>query len=509
MSTPEKNQETTPETPVPYETITEKEARFEAFRQRSGLILAPLVFAVLWFLPLSKLSPEAHKLAAVLGLVVTLWITEALPLAVTGLLAPTLVIGLGIAPAKQAFESFADPIMFLFIGAFILTRAIYLHGLDRRFAYWILTNPWVGERPSRILFAYGFVCCFISMWISNTATAAMMFPIGIAIISTLRKESNNRLNNSYASAIMLMCAFAASIGGLATPVGTPTNLIGLGFIDKQLHRQIFFFEWMAFAMPIVIGLFLLLFGYLNFLCPSGITTLSGVRARFQEERQRLGPLSAGERNTMIAFGITVLLWITPGILALTKGETHPWTVAYGKHVPESVAALVGACLLFLLPTNWKEQEYTITVKQAVEIDWGVMALYGGGIALGQLVFSTKLAETIGTTLTGFIPSQGGWLIAIASGVATLVSELTSNVSSANMVVPVVIALAGPSGLQASVAATMASSLGFMLPISTPTNAIVYSSGYVRLRDMVKYGILLDILGFLVIVFGTLLLVPTR
>lgn len=504
---------TQPESPLKRDTIqmtvTELESQFESLRQRSGLVLGPLVFFSLWFLPMSRLSPEAHRLAAILGLVVVLWITEALPLAVTGLLGPTLVIALGVAPAAQAFGPFADPIMFLFLGAFILSRSIYLHGLDRRFAYWVLTNPLVGERPSRILFAYGGICCVISMWISNTATAAMMFPIGVAIIRTLRDVKKDAVTDAYACAVMLMCAFSASVGGLATPVGTPTNLIGLGFIERQLGRRVPFFEWMTFAIPIVVVMYLALFFYLNWLCPPGVKNLPGIRERFLSERQQLGRLTPGERNTLIAFGITVVLWITPGILALTIGDADPVAKIYSQRVPESVAALIGACLLFLLPTNWKQQEFTLSVKQAFEIDWGVMALYGGGITLGQLAFSTKLAESIGASLTGIIPSGGAGLIAVSSTVAVLVSELTSNVSSANMVVPVVIALGGKAGFQAAIAASMASSLGFMLPISTPTNAIVYSSGYVPLRSMMKYGILLDVIGFIVIVLGTLLLVPAH
>ncbi|KAF0236257.1 MAG: anion transporter, partial [bacterium] len=494
---------------LPKEALTQVEERFEQARKLVGWVIAPLLFFALLFIPIPSLSPAAHKLAAVMGLVGVLWITEALPLAVTGLLAPTLVIILGIAPANQAFAAFADPIMFLFLGAFITTKAICLYGLDRRFAYLVLTNPLIGESPSRILFAYGGVCCLISMWISNTATAAMMFPIGIAIIRTLRSIKGDAIGQAYPCAIMLICAFAASVGGLATPVGTPTNLIGLGFIEKQLLRKITFFEWMSFALPIVIFMYLLLFLYLNLLCSPSIKKLSGVRTLFLAEKEKLGKLSRGEINVMIAFGVMVSLWITPGVLAIVLGDSHPITTNFSKHVPESVAALVGACLLFLLPINWKKQEFTISVKQALEIDWAVMALYGGGILLGQLAFSTKLAETIGVTLSNFIPTSGTGLIATTSIIAVMVSELTSNVSSANMVVPVVIAIAGAGGLQSAIAATMASSLGFMLPISTPTNAIVYSSGYVPISSMVKYGILLDVLGFIVILLGTILLVPVK
>jgi sodium-dependent dicarboxylate transporter 2/3/5 len=489
--------------------ISAAEARFEIWRQRAGFFLAPIIFAALFFWPMPDLSPAAHKLAAVMGLVMCLWITEAIPLAVTGLLGPTLVILLGIAPASKAFAPFADPIMFLFVGAFVLARAINLHGLDRRFAYFVLSHRWVGESPSRILFAYGAVTCVISMWISNTATVAMMFPIGLAMITTMQRLNPEAVSGKYASAMMLICAFAGSVGGLATPVGTPTNLIGLGFIEKQLGRQVPFFEWMRFGVPIVILLYLILFSYLNFLCPAGIKKLSGVREALVGERRKIGKLSKGERNTLIAWSLTVVLWMMPGILALIYGENDPSTKDFSKYVPESVAALIGAFLLFLLPINLKQRQFTISLKAALEIDWAVLALYGGGIALGQMVFETRLAEALGKGAAQWIPSASYGLIAVAAMMATLTSELTSNIASVNMVTPLVIAMAGQNGLPVALAATMAATLGFMLPISTPTNAIVYSSGLIPLPRMMKYGILLDVLGFIVIVLGTLLLVPAK
>jgi sodium-dependent dicarboxylate transporter 2/3/5 len=491
------------------EVLSKGEERFENARRKTGWIVSPLLFFLVLFIPFPGLSPEAHKLAAVMSLVMVLWITEALPLAITGLLGPTLVIALGIAPAPKAFAPFADPIMFLFLGAFVLARAISVHGLDKRFAYRILSLRWVGESPGRILFSYGAVCCFISMWISNTATVAMMFPIGAAIISTLRKTNGNSVSASYAAAMMLICAFAASIGGLATPVGTPTNLIGLGFIERQLGRHVAFIEWMSFGVPIVITLFLLLFLYLYHLCPAGIKKFNGIRDLLLHEHSRLGAITSGERNTLIAFTVTIILWLMPGILTLSFGDGHPLTTSFTRHLPESVSAIIGACLLFLIPVNWKKREFTIDIKTALQIDWGVMAFYGGGIALGQMAFETKLAESAGTSLAGLLPSASSMSIPVFSTIAVLVSEFTSNVASASMVVPVIILLGGTAGLQPALAATMACSLGFMLPISTPTNAIVYSSGYVRLTDMIKYGVLLDIIGIIIIFIGTILFVPTH
>jgi sodium-dependent dicarboxylate transporter 2/3/5 len=491
------------------ETISRIEERFEILRRRSGLVIAPIVFLAIYSKPIPILTDQTHALAAVVGLIVVLWLTEALPLYITGLLVPVLLILLGITTAQKAFAPFADPVMFLFLGAFVLARAIQMHGLDKRFAYSVLSMKLVGGNPSRIMFAYGAVCCIISMWISNTATTAMMFPIGLAIISMLYTKEGNRERERYATGMMLMCAFASSIGGLATPVGTPTNLIGLGFIERQLGRHIAFFEWMTFAVPIVIVMFLFLFFYLNLFCGMGKKRIEGLSELLAKEQQKLGPFSLAERNTLLAFAVTVLLWVLPGVFAVVLGDTHPVTIGYSRQVPESVAALLGAVLLFFLPSKnepGEKREYVITMSHAVQIDWGVLALYGGGITLGHIIFETKLAETFGSQLIGIIPSEGVGLIAASSFIATFTSELTSNVSSANMIVPLVIVLAQQTGIQAAVAATMASSLGFMLPISTPTNAIVYSSGYVPLSRMVRYGFILDIAGFIIIVGGTMLLV---
>jgi sodium-dependent dicarboxylate transporter 2/3/5 len=492
----------------PLISMTKGEERFEALRRTSGFFLAPAVFLAILLYPFESLSPEAHKLSAIIGCTLVLWITEALPLPVTGVLGPTLAVLLGVAPASKAFGPFADPIMFLFLGAFILARAINLHGLDKRLAYRVLTWKWVGESPSRILFAYGAVCCCISMWISNTATTAMMFPIGLAIIHTLRSNGHN-VSDTYASAMMLLCAFAASIGGLATPVGTPPNLIGIGFIERQLGRHVEFAEWMSFGVPIVFVLFSLTFLYLNFFCPAGITRLTGIQQLLAQRYRELGKISRAEKNTIIAFGLTVFLWIAPGILAVVAGEQNEITRAYSQFIPESVAALIGAGLLFVLPLDWKEHTFTIDLTSALEIDWGVLALYGGGIALGQLAFETKLAEAFGKGMSELLPLQGAGLIFLMILISTLTSELTSNTASANMIVPVVILLSGVSPLKAALAATMAASLGFMLPISTPTNAIVYSSGYIPLPRMIKYGALLDVLGILVIFLAALFLLPAQ
>jgi sodium-dependent dicarboxylate transporter 2/3/5 len=496
----------------PVEQISEAEERFERWRRVAGFVLAPAAFVALLVLPLPGLKPEAHRLAAVMASVVVLWITEALPLPVTALVGAAACVVLRVAPAKDVFAPFADPLMFLFIGSFILARAIFLHHLDRRLAFGVLSIKWVGARPSRILFAFGAVTAFISAWISNTATTAMMFAIAMAILAFLfdqERAGGQRVSRQYATALMLMTSFAASIGGLATPIGTPPNVIGLGFIRQLVGVEFSFFKWTIIGAPVVVVLFIWLFFYLNWLSPAGVREIEGSREMLRRERERLGAWTRGQKSTLTAFAVTVTLWVVPGLIALFAGDRSAVYQSVNRSVPEAVAAVVGASLLFLLPGD--EGARAITWEEAVKIDWGVVLLYGGGFALGVLSFQTGLAEAVGRGMTGLLPVNGGTGLLFASVVvAVVVSEATSNTASANMVVPVVIAIARAQGadpLEPALGATMGASLGFMLPVSTPCNAIVYGSGYVPLSRMIRYGILLDVVGVFVIVTLVRLLVP--
>jgi solute carrier family 13 (sodium-dependent dicarboxylate transporter), member 2/3/5 len=478
-------------------------------RRRAGAVLAPAVFLLLLLLPLSGLTAEAHRLAAVLGAVVVLWVSEALPLSATALLGAAACVVLGVAPAKEVFAPFADPLMFLFIGAFILSRGIFLHHLDRRVAFAVLALPWVGARPGRILFALGAATAAISGWISNTATTAMMFGIGMSIIATLRgSEGGGAIDDRYPSALMLMIAFAASIGGLATPVGTPPNVIGIGFIRSLLGVEIPFFQWALVGVPVAVVLYGLLYAYLRAVAPAGMATLPGSTELIRAEQARLGPWTRGQRSVAIAFGVTVLLWVAPGIAALAAGEGSAAYQLLTRRMPEGVAAITGALLLFVLPG---EDGRAITWDEAMRIDWGVVLLYGGGFALGVLSFETGLADAIGRGFAALVPLEGSFgLLVVSVTMAVLLSETTSNTASANMVVPVVISIARAAGvdpLEPALGATMAASLGFMLPVSTPCNAIVYGSGYIPLGRMIRWGLMLDLLGIVVIIGMVRLLAP--
>jgi sodium-dependent dicarboxylate transporter 2/3/5 len=475
------------------EVLSPAETRFERWRNRAGFFLAPLAFLMIYFAPLN-LKPEAHSLAAVISVVIILWICESLPMPVTALLGAALCVLLKVADARTVFAPFADPLMFLFIGSFILARAIFLHDLDKRFAF-------------------GAVTAFISAWISNTATTAMMFAIGMSIIAFLlkqEKETGIKINRNYATAMMLITSFSASIGGLATPIGTPPNVIGLGFIRQLLGAEISFFKWMMIGVPIVVVLYLFLYFYLNYLAPAGVKEIEGSVEMIAREKTKLGAWTRAQKSTIFAFGVAVALWVFSGLIALFAGDQSAIYKAINSRLPEAVGAIAGAVLLFLLPGN-KAGEKAITWAEAVKIDWGVVLLYGGGFALGVLSFQTGLAEAIGVSLTALLPLNGEFGLLVASViVAVLISETTSNTASANMVVPVVVAIARAQGadpLIPALGATFGASLGFMLPVSTPCNAIVYGSGFVPLMKMVRYGILLDIFGAIVVIVMLSLLAP--
>ena len=493
------------------ETFSPAEELFNRRRRTAGLFLAPTVFLLLLFAPL-ELPLLAHRMAAIMGLVVTLWMTEALPLAVTAILGPCLAVVFGITTGRAALAPFADPIIFLFIGGFILAQAMFVHGVDRRIAYGALALPGVGSSAFRILLVYGAVCTAISMWISNTAATAMMFPIGLSIIAHLSRTSANKAQvRRYALALMLITSFGPSIGGMGTPVGTPPNLIGIGMLQKIVGQEISFFSWMAIGVPIVVMLFLYLVTQFYLSSVRGFEVAEGSTELVHRELERLGGQTIGQRNVLIAFAITILLWIAPGIMAIIGADQSAFARAYAAQMPEGVAAMIGACLLFVLPVNWHERRFTLTWDEAAKIDWGITLLYGGGLALGEMAFSTGLAQAVGEGVTGWLPSQSSFALTLLfTGAAIVVSEAASNTASANMIVPIAIAVSQAAGvrpIEPVLGATLGASMGFMMPVSTAPNAIVYSSGYVPIGQMMRHGLFLDVAAFVIIVSTVTILGP--
>ena len=303
-------------------------------------------------------------------------------------------------------------------------------------------------------------------------------------------------------AMMLMAAFGASVGGIGTPIGTPPNLIGIGMLARITGARITFFQWMLIGLPIVVILFAFLVGYSYWRSLRHLTLEAARTNMIQEELRRLGPMTGGQRNVVIAFATTVILWLIPGVLAIVGLGGSGFGRAFTAAVPESVAAMTGAILLFLLPVSWRARRFTLTWRKRSD-RLGHRPAVRRRARDGGAGVLTGLAESMGRGITSWLPVHTATsLTVVFTAVAILMSEAASNTASANMIVPVAIAVsqaAGVSPIEPALGATLGASMGFMMPISTPPNAIVYSSGYVPITAMMKHGIALDVAGFVVIV----------
>jgi len=472
---------------------------FDRIRRRIGAIAAPVLFLLVLLAPVPGIDGSAQRLAAVMVLVITLWVTEVFPLAITALAGPTLAVMLGVAPARAAFAPFADPLIFLFIGSFIIAQAIFVHRLNERIAYGVMSWRVIGAHPGRILVAYACIAAFISAWMSNTATAAMLMPVGLSLLTFMETEGN--VDRRYGVALMLAMAYGCSMGGIATIVGTPPNVIAVGMLAEQAGVEITFVDWVMFAGPIAVLMVGVLVAYLWLVGARGLSEVPGADRIIIERKRALGPLGRAEKNVLGAFLIVVSLWIIPGVLSLVLGSDHPVSGAVTESIPISVAAIIGAVLLFILPID-AERRSTITWNDAARIDWGTVLLFGGGLALGQMTFDTGLAEAFGRGMTeAFGVSSLVSVTFVSALFATLMSETMSNTAAANIAVPIIISISLASGVDPVppvVAASLAASISVVFPVSTPPNAIVYSSGKVPITQMVRHGLVMDLAAITII-----------
>jgi len=516
------------------DAVSPAEAAFERWRKVSGVVLTPIAFAVTYVLVgRSGLGYDGRMMSAVLAAVAVLWMTEALPLPVTALLGALLCIVLGVAPADKVLAPFADKTIFLFLSSFILAQSMMLHKLDRRIALRFLLLPGIGASPARVMAGVGAITAFLSMWVSNTATTAMMLPIALGVLGALHhvRIANGSTRGAldvrtwpYATGMMLMVAYAASIGGIGTPVGSPPNLIGIGNLRNMARIEISFFTWMGLMVPMLIAMAVVLFLLLYWLHPSpdrrtARTDPDGgraadsaqLRAYLDLEVERLGPWTRGQVNTLIAFQLAVVLWVFPGVLSIFGQSGSPVGLFFEMQLPESAVAMLAAVLLFILPTDLGRGQFTMTWREAAKIDWGTLLLFGGGLSLGVLMKDTHVATAMGTGLTSMIGVQSVWALTAACIVLGIfLSETTSNTAAAAMIVPVIIPLslsAGVHPVPPVLGAVLGASYGFMLPVSTPPNAIVYGSGLVPIPKMLRAGVFFDVIGGVVIFMGLRLLCP--
>ena len=461
------------------------------------LLSGPVVFAAMW-VALGGLPPQQRAVGAVFGFTVAWWITEAIPLPMTSLVATALLVVVADVEEHVAFGAFGDPIIALFIGSFLLARAMEVTRLGERMAWQLLARSWASRTPGRLLFTLGAVACIASLILSNTATTAMMLPMGLGLLSALGTVERG---SPYAVAVMLMLTWGSSVA-VGVPVGTPPNLIGLSLLESTSGIRISFMEWMLFAMPVTVLMMVACWLVLMKMYKVGEAHAQVDREFVNERLAAMGTMSRAEWNTLIAFSVAVLVWIAPDIAAVIWGRDSGPGVWATEHLTLAVGAVAGAFLLFALPAKAEDGGTSrLQWGDAAKIDWGTIILFGGGIALGRSMAASGLPETLGHAITAMIGVGALWtLTALATASAIVLSEIGSNTASASILVPVVIGVAevaGVSPVAPVLGVALGASLGFMMPVSTPPNAIVYGSGLVPVREMMKAGLVIDIVGLLV------------
>jgi sodium-dependent dicarboxylate transporter 2/3/5 len=329
----------------------------------------------------------------------------------------------------------------------------------------------------------------------------MMYPIALGILSTFNSEKKE--NSSFGLVLLLASAYASSIGGIATPVGSPPNLIAIGMLEKLASFKITFFQWMLIGLLVLIPMYFALFLILKFRLRKEKDSKETQTTFSPENEKAQKGLTRPQQNVLIAFCVTVALWILPGLVSIILGRDSSLSLWLEKHFPESVVAIIGAGLLFILPVDLKRGQFTLPLKEALKVDWGTLLLFGGGLSLGMQMFETGLADAMGR----FFISSGGSsaslsLITLVSVVFSVcLTEVASNTAAANMIIPVVIAIskaASVNPLPPVIGSAIGCSFAFMLPVSTPPNAIIYGSGLVSLTKMVNYGFWLEITGIIII-----------
>jgi sodium-dependent dicarboxylate transporter 2/3/5 len=493
---------------------------FDGMRHAIGAVLGPLSMVVICLITIPGMEPAQQKLLAVMAWTAIWWICEPVPIPVTSLLGPTLCVLMDIAPMKDVFSAFANPMIFLFMGGFMLAKAMMVNGLDKRIAYGIMSMKWVGDSPKRIFIAMGVACMLCSGWISNTATAAMMFPISLGLLEAIREmmATNGKVidlkNYKYATGLMLMTAYACSIGGVLTPIGTPPNLIMMGFLETLAPNapSISFFDWMIWGFVAMVGYFVIAYAVLWRMFPADVKRIEGAHEFIEKHRKALGKWNRAQVNTMIAFMAAVAMWVTPGILSMILGSKSEIVKAFTEYMPEELVAMIGGLLLFLLPVDIKQGKMTMTWKDGVEgIEWGTLLLFGGGLAMGSLMYTTGLSTWVGAGLRELMGGNPSELVFVTvfCVAGLLISELTSHTAATNLLAPIAISTAlsmGMNPIPVAVGLALAASLGFMMPVSTPPNAIVYASGYIPITKMIKSGALIDLFGIVVVTVPVLLLI---
>ncbi|MBX2892779.1 MAG: DASS family sodium-coupled anion symporter [Saprospiraceae bacterium] len=463
-----------------------------------ALLAGPLLFLLIAALPAPAGMPESAKLTTAITLWIAVWwITEPVDLAVTSLLPLVLFPLTGVARLKDVSGEYGNEIIFLFIAGFFFGKTIERWHLHRRIALRLVM--WLGSKPSRVVLGFMVASAFISMWVSNTATAVMMTPVAIAV--AVQSGGIDRDARHFQKALLLGVGYACSIGGLATLIGTPTNAIFVSYVKQKMDIAVSFWQWFLFGLPFTTVLLVACWGLLLWLFPLGKTMDASHDSRdaIREDLAMLGRVTMPERRLMWLFGVVILAWITGSLV------WYKWV----PNCNDVVVAVAGGILLFLVPSG-DGSKPLLDWDTALRIPWGIILLFGGGLALAKGFDQSGLAAWLGERMTGLSTLSHLLILLTVLTVVVLLSEVASNIATASMMMPVLAALAvsigmHPFGLLLS--ATLAASFGFGLPVATAPNTIVYSSGYLTTRDMAKAGFILDAVAIVLLLIFLYAVLP--
>ncbi|MGV2620620.1 UNVERIFIED_CONTAM: DASS family sodium-coupled anion symporter [Halobacillus marinus] len=475
-------------------------------RQKIGLILGPMLFLLgLLFVDAEGLSREAVAILASTLWIATWWITEAIPIPATSLLPLVLFPVTGGLESGMTASSYGDDTIFLFMGGFLIALTMQKWNLHKRMALFIIAS--VGTSTEQIVLGFMVATGVLSMWISNTATAMMMVPIGMAVIyqaaEQLKKKGETVDHDSFpfGKAVMLGIAYSASIGGLATLIGTPPNTIFKAVVEQTYAIEISFAGWMTFGVPLSLLLLALAWVYLvKVAYPMKMKELPGGRKVIREERRSLGVMSFEEKTVLLVFTVTAAAWISRSFLLVRVNE----------NINDTMIAMIAAVILFILPSKNRKGEHLLDWDTAKGLPWGILLLFGAGLAIASGFQETGLAEWIGNQLTVLQGVHLLLIIVIVTGMVIFLTEITSNTATATMMFPIMASLASALSVHPyslMIAAGIAASCAFMLPVATPPNAVVFGSGYLRIPDMAKAGLWLNILAVILVTLAIYFYLP--
>jgi sodium-dependent dicarboxylate transporter 2/3/5 len=470
-------------------------------RARTGLVLGVALLLLTLVLPAPGAMPaEAWRVAGVAMLMAAWWVTEAVPIPATALVPLVAFPVERIMAIGDAAKPYADPVIFLFMGGFLIAAAMQRCGLHTRIALTIIRIG--GVSPTRLVGSFMGATAFLSMWVSNTATAAMMLPIALSVLALAREQGQKEggADPNLTVALLLGLAYSASLGGLGTLIGTPPNALLAGLMSELYGVQVGFLQWMLTAVPLVIiAVPLTWFVLTRVVYPVQTTPIAGGRAAIDSLLRALGPPSRAEWLVGIITALTAIAWMSRPLLAGAVAG-----------LSDSGIAMTGALLLFVASVFWPRNQRPLDWAAAQGLPWGVLVLFGGGLSLASAIQGSGLAVWIGEAMTGL----GAWpvvvIVLVVITVIVFMTELTSNTATAAALLPVVAALAVAVGLEPlllAVPTALASSCAFMMPVATPGNALVYGSGQVTMTQMMRAGIVMNVLLIVLLTLLTFLLVP--